>query len=82
VLAPRKLAAGRLRHVVTMKSFAEYRQRLGDPLLALQPPLVVKAYMTRCAVSPKGRVGAAEVDHAVSQLMHDGTIAKISARYQ
>lgn len=82
VLALRKLAAGRLRHVVTMKSFADYRQKLGDPLLALHPPLVVKAYMTRCAISPKGRVSAAEVDQAVSQLIHDGTIAKISARYQ
>ena len=78
----RKLAAGRLNHVVTMKSFVEYRQKLGAPVLALHPPLVVKTYMTRCAISSAGRVSVPEVERAVDQLLHDGTIAKITARYQ
>jgi polar amino acid transport system substrate-binding protein len=78
----RKLAAGRLHHVVTMKNFVDYRQRLGDPRLALYPPLVVKTYMTRCAVSNAGRVGLPEVERAVGRLLRDGTIAKITARYQ
>lgn len=78
----RKLAAGRLQHVVTMKSFIDYRIKLDDPVLVLHPPLVVKSYMTRCVVSPKGNVSAAEVDRAVARMLRDGTVGQISARYQ
>ncbi|NHZ78660.1 transporter substrate-binding domain-containing protein [Massilia sp. CCM 8695] len=78
----RKLAAGRLQHVVTAKLFLDYRQKLGDPALALHPPLVVKSYMGQCAVSPKGKVTLAEVDKAIERLIADGAIATIFARYQ
>jgi polar amino acid transport system substrate-binding protein len=78
----RKLAAGRLDHVVTMKSFVEYRQKLDDPRLVLHPPLVVKTYQTRCAVSPVGNVTLPEVERAVAQLLHDGTMATLAARYK
>jgi polar amino acid transport system substrate-binding protein len=78
----RKLAAGRLHHVVTMKNFVDYRVKRGDPRLALHPPLMVKTYMTRCAVSNAGRASVPEVERAVDQLLHDGTISKITARYQ
>jgi polar amino acid transport system substrate-binding protein len=78
----RKLAAGRLHHVVTMKNFVDYRLKLGDSGLALHPPLVVKTYMTRCAVSNAGRASVPEVARAVAQLLHDGTISTITARYQ
>lgn len=78
----RKLAAGRIQHAVTGKSFLDYRLKLGEPALLLHPPLVVKSYMGQCAVSPKGRVGLAEVDRALGQLLKDGTVAAIVARYQ
>ncbi len=78
----RKLAVGRLRHMVTSKGVVEYRLKLGDPVLALHPSLVVKSYLTSCAVSPKGQVGVAEVDRAVGQLLRDGAIAAIGARYK
>jgi ABC-type amino acid transport substrate-binding protein len=78
----RKLAAGRLKHVVTMDVFIDYRIKLGDPALALHPPLLVKNYMGRCAVSLKGRVKLAEVERAVGQMQRDGSVAAMLARYQ
>jgi polar amino acid transport system substrate-binding protein len=78
----RKLAAGRLSHVVTMSIFVEHRIKLGDPALELHPPLLVKNYMGRCAVSLKGRVTLAQVERAVSQIQRDGTVAAMLARYQ
>lgn len=78
----RKLAAGRLHHVVTMKSFIDYHVKLDDPVLVLHPPLVVTTYATRCAVSPTGRVSAAEVNRAVARMVRDGVVGRIVARYQ
>ena len=42
----RKLALGRLQHMVTIKDFVDYRLKLGDPALSLHPPLVVNSHMT------------------------------------
>lgn len=78
----RKLAAGRIQYAVTGKSFLDWRMKRGDPVLALHPPLVVKSYMGQCAVSPKGRVSVAEVDRAVAQMVRDGTVGMILARYR
>lgn len=78
----RKLAAGRLHHIVTMKSWSDYRLRHGQADMALHPPLVVTTYMTRCAVSPKAKVEVAEVDRAVARIVKDGEVAAIAARYR
>lgn len=78
----RKLAVGRVRHVVTARVFLDYRQKLGDPVLVLHPPLPVKSYMGQCAVSPKGKVKLAEVDKAIRRLIADDAVATIFARYQ
>ena len=78
----RKLAAGRLKHVVTMKNFIDYRVKLDDPVLVLHPPLVVQTYATRCAVSPRSQVSAAAVDRAVARIVRDGVVGRIAARYQ
>ncbi|ATQ78401.1 ABC transporter substrate-binding protein [Massilia violaceinigra] len=78
----RKLAAGRLQHVVTAKLFLDYRQKLSDPVLVLHPPLEVKSYMGQCAVSPKGKVTVADVDKAISRLIASGAMSTILARYQ
>lgn len=78
----RKLAAGRLRHLVTMQSFIDYRIKLGEPELRLHPPLFVQTWETRCAVSPRGRVGVAEVDRAVARIVRAGEVARIIARYR
>lgn len=78
----RKLSLGRLQHMVTIKDFVDYRLKMGDPGLSLHPQLVVNNHMTRCAVSPKGRVTLAEVDRAVAQIVREGAVAAISARYK
>lgn len=78
----RKLAVGRLRHMVTSKVLIDYRLKLGNPVLKLHPPLIVKHLVTGCAVSPKGAVSPAQVERAVTQLLRDGTVTAIMARYQ
>lgn len=77
----RKLAAGRLHHVVTQQSTLDYHQKTGQRL-AVYPPLLVKAYMTQCAVSPQGQVGVAAINQAIARLVKDGEAARITARYQ
>lgn len=78
----RKLAAGRIRHAVTGKSFLDYRLKTGDPALAIHPPLVVTSYMGQCAVSPNGSVSVAEVDMGIARMIRNGTVAAITARYR
>lgn len=78
----RKLALGRIQHMATSKDFIDYRMKSGDPGLALHPQLVVKSHMTGCAVSPKGHVTLAEVDRAVAQIVREGAVAGIAARYR
>ncbi|WP_028100617.1 substrate-binding periplasmic protein [Pseudoduganella violaceinigra] len=77
----RKLAAGRLRHVATIKTFYDYQLHKGEKL-SVHEPLVVRSYQTRCAVSAKGHVAVAEVDAAITQLLREGVISKILSNYQ
>lgn len=77
----RKLAAGRIPHVATIKTFYDYQLRKGEKLNA-HAPLVIKQYLTRCALSPNSRVALAEVDHAIGQLVGEGAIGKILSNYQ
>ena len=78
----RKVAAGRIRYALTSKSFLEWRVKQGDLGLSLHPPLVVKSYMGQCAVSAKGRARVADVDRSIGQMVKDGTINAIVARYR
>lgn len=77
----RKMAAGRMQHLVTNKIFYDYQLKQGEQIRA-HAPLLVKQYMARCAVSPKGRVPLAEADAAIAQLLRDGAVHKILANYQ
>ncbi|WP_395406447.1 hypothetical protein ACHMW6_07270 [Pseudoduganella sp. UC29_106] len=61
----RKLAAGRVPHVSTIKYFYDYQLKQREPI-DVHPPLLVKQYLTRCAVSQKGRVSLADVDTALT----------------
>jgi polar amino acid transport system substrate-binding protein len=78
----RLLAAGRITHAIIVKSALDYRLKLGEPKLHLHTPLVVKQYMTQCAVSPKGHVKLEEVDRAIAQMVKAGEVAAILGRYQ
>lgn len=77
----RKMAAGRLHHVVTQQLTLDYQQRMGERL-AIYPPLPVKAYQAQCAVSERGQVGVAELNRAIAQIVKEGGIAHIVSNYQ
>ena len=78
----RKLAVGRMHHAVTSEYVYHYRRKLRDPLMAVHAPLLVKRYMTQCAVSPKGRVTVAEVNAGIARLLRDGTVDAIASKYR
>ncbi len=78
----RKVAAGRIKYALTGKSFLDWRIKRGDLPLTLHPPLVVKSYMGQCAISPKGRARLADVDNAIGEMIRDGTVNTIVARYR
>lgn len=78
----RKLAVRRMQHAVTSEYIYHYRMKQADLPLAVHPPLLVKRYMTQCAVSPNGRVTLAEVDAGIAQLTRSGAVAEITARYR
>jgi polar amino acid transport system substrate-binding protein len=78
----RKLSVGRMRHAVTSEYIYHYRLKQRDPPITVHEPLVIKRYMTQCAVSPKGKVTVAEVNAAITQLMRNGTVSEILANYR
>jgi ABC-type amino acid transport substrate-binding protein len=78
----RKLAVGRMRHAVTSEYIYQYRIKQAELPLMVHPPLLVKRYMTQCAVAPSGRVTLAEVDAGLAQMMRNGAVAEITARYR
>jgi polar amino acid transport system substrate-binding protein len=77
----RKMAAGRLHHAVTQQSTLDYHQKTGEHL-SVYPPLEVKTYMGQCAVSPRGRVDVREVDRAIAQIVKEGGVGRIMAKYR
>ncbi|MBA5605261.1 transporter substrate-binding domain-containing protein [Duganella sp. FT3S] len=77
----RKMAVGRLHHVVTQQSMLDYHQKTGERL-SVYPPLLVKSYQGQCAVSPRGQVSVEAINKAIGHLVKDGEVARITARYQ
>lgn len=77
----RKLAAGRIPHVATIKIFYDYQLRQGEKLRVHQP-LEIKRYLTRCALSHRSSVALADVDGAIAQLLNEGSIGRILSNYQ
>ncbi len=78
----RKLAAGRVQHAVTGKSFLDYHQRRGDMVLNIHPPLVVKSWVGQCAISPRSAIGTEALNRALAAMTRDGTMAAVLARYR
>lgn len=77
----RKMAVGRLHHVVTQQNMLDYHQKTGQRL-SVYPPLLVKSYLGQCAVSPRGQIGVEAINKAITHLVKDGEVARILARYQ
>ena len=78
----RKLSVGRMRHAVTSEYIYHYRLKLQDPPMAVHPPLLVKGYMTQCAVSPKGHVTVAQVNAGIAEMLRTGAVEAIVAKYR
>lgn len=78
----RKLAVGRMRHAVTSEYIYHYRMKQRDMPLAVYEPLVVKRYLTQCAVSPKGSVTVADVNAGIAQMVRNGAVTEIVAKYR
>ncbi len=77
-----KLQAGHLGHVVIARQFLEYQLAHGLRLPPLHPWLAVAEYNTRCAVSRKGQVTLAEVNHAISLLQSSGGLSRLLQHYR
>ncbi|MYM35649.1 transporter substrate-binding domain-containing protein [Duganella sp. FT94W] len=77
----RKIAAGRLHHAITQQNTLDYYLKVGEKL-SIHPPLVIKRYQARCALSPKGRVRVPEIGKAIDQIVKDGSVNKIISNYQ
>lgn len=78
----RKLAVGRMQHAITSEFIYLYRTKQGDLPLTLHPPLVIKRYVTQCAVAPMGRVKVEDVNAGIAKLVREDRVAKILARYR
>lgn len=77
-----KLALGRMRHAVTIDYNYRFRLKQGVAPMAVHAPLVVKRHLTQCAVSPKGSVHVAEVNAGIAQMLREGRVAEIVAKYR
>lgn len=77
----RKMAIGRMHHVLTQQATLDYHQKTGRPL-SVHAPLLVKDYLAQCAVSPQSNVSLRDIDHAIPALLRDGTVRRIQAHYR
>jgi ABC-type amino acid transport substrate-binding protein len=76
----RKIGIGRIHYASTTTSYLAYH--LKTTPIALHAPLVVKSYHTECAVSRRGQVALGQVNQAITQIVKDGTLARILQHYQ
>ena len=50
--------------------------------LHVHPPLEIRQYLTRCALSPNSTLKLEDVDNAISEMLNEGAIGKILSNYQ
>lgn len=77
----RKMAAGRMHHVLTQQATLDYHQKTGQPL-SVHAPLLIKAYQAQCAVSPRSDASLDEIDAAIAALLRDGSIRRMQAQFR
>lgn len=78
----RKLAAGRIRHVVLNQLYLGYQLRAGGLAVALHPPLVLEASEAGCALSQRSSVSLEALNRAIGQLTSTGQLEHMLARYR
>jgi polar amino acid transport system substrate-binding protein len=75
-----KLAIGRMQHAIVNERFIAYQLRHGFVTIPLHPPLEVHHDELGCAVSRRGHVTVASVDHAIRALQATGELRRLMAR--
>ncbi len=73
----RKLSAGRFHYAIVSQATLQYHLSSNDPLLAINPPLVVNKFKTQCAVSRKGSIGLAALNQSITAILRDGSFDKL-----
>ena len=77
----RKLMAGRYHYAVIDRLSLDYHARL-YPELKSWPRMTLSHFQAGCAFSQASRLPMSEVDAAIRQLVRQGTVQRILARYQ
>ena len=77
----RKLALGRIQHATISRSFLDYQLQQGLLNVQLAPHLVLRSFLTQCAVSRRASVSVAEVDQAIAAQAADGEWTRLMTRY-
>lgn len=78
----RKMAAGRVRHAIISAAYLAYVGQQGKLPLAVHEPMPLSGGKAQCAVSRRGQVPLAEVDHAVALMVRDHVVEQIRQRYR
>jgi polar amino acid transport system substrate-binding protein len=77
----RKLEAGRTRYALIEQATAAWEQRVA-PQQKLRIDLVYETFKARCAFALHSRVPMDQLNAAIEQLLADGTVERIMARYR
>lgn len=78
----RKLALGRVDHLVLSQRYLQYQQRIGAFNTPLHPPLVVGSYLSQCALSPRSTLELPALNQALTDLLADGSLERMLQRYR
>jgi polar amino acid transport system substrate-binding protein len=77
----RKLAAGRLNHVVVEQRLLRHLQREGRFITPLHAPLPLGLQRTRCVLGTKAPVSLQKLNKAIATIERDGSLAQLYERY-
>ena len=76
-----KLQAGHIDYAVVNKITFDWELRT-NPELRSFPALTIRQYQAQCGFSPAGNISFAQASRAVDELIKDGTVERILARYR
>ncbi|WP_374554585.1 substrate-binding periplasmic protein [Aquitalea pelogenes] len=78
----RKLAAGRVQHVISNRLYLDYQLAHGLQLPPMQPHLVISSYRMRCALSARSPISLTALNRALGQLQQQGAFERMLQHYR
>lgn len=78
----RKLAAGRIEHIIVGQTTFDYLKKRGDVAVPTHPPLPLNRTRTSCALSPQSSLALPALDAALTAMQADGSMRRILDRYR